>query len=61
VKKPKGSRGPSTGGLSEGARWLLILAGMALFIALSWMLRDRVLDTFNGWWNPPPATVAPKK
>ena len=61
VKKPKGSRGPSTGGLSEGARWLLIIAGMALFIALSWMLRDRVLALFNGWWNPPPVQVAPKR
>ena len=60
VKKAKGVKGPSTGGISEGARWLLIAAGMAIFIALSWMLRDRVLEVFNGWWNPEPVKTAPK-
>lgn len=60
VKKAKGFKGPSTSGLSEGARWLLIAAGMALFIALSWMLRDRVIDVFNDWWNPQPVKMAPK-
>ena len=58
VKKPKGGvQSSATGGLSEGARWMLILVGMALFVALSWMLRDRVLSVFNDWWNPAPAKV----
>ena len=60
VKKAKGAKAPSTSGISEGARWLLIAAGMALFIALSWMLRDRVIDVFNDWWNPQPVKTVPK-
>lgn len=61
VKKPKGAaKGSSTGGISEGARWLLIAAGMALFIALSWILRERVLAHFNDWWNPEPVKMQRK-
>ncbi len=61
VKKPKGSRGPATAGLSEGARWILIGVGLVLFISLSYLLRDRVLQVFNDWWNPLPAKTAPKR
>ena len=62
VKKPKGSgKDSASGGISEGARWILIGVGMIMFIALSWMLRDRVLDHFNDWWNPEPVKMAPRK
>ncbi len=58
VKKAKGAgKDVSAGNVSEAARWLLIAAGMALFIALSWMLRDRVLAHFNDWWNPQPVKI----
>jgi serine/threonine protein kinase len=61
VKKPKSAGGgASGGGISEGARWVMIAAGMALFIALSWMLRDRVLAHFNDWWNPEPMKMQRK-
>ncbi len=61
VRKGKGGKGPATGGLSEGARWLLIFAGFLLFLALSYLLRDRVLEVFNDWWNPAPGKVMPRK
>jgi hypothetical protein len=60
VKKPKSAGGAAVGGISEGARWLLIATGMALFLALSWLLRDRVLAHFNDWWNPPPVKMQRK-
>lgn len=56
-------RGAKRGaGLSPAARWILVGAGMIIFIALSWMLRDRVVGMVKDWLSPtPPPPYKPVK